>query len=320
MKIMITGSIAIDYLMTFPGRFTEHILPDKLDTISLSFLVTDMAIRRGGVAPNIAYTMALLGEQAKVFATVGEDFSDYGAWLRENGVNTALIRKVPGVNTAAFFANTDLDNNQIASFYPGAMGHAAELSFHDLQGAKPDLAVISPNDPAAMVKYVQECVELGIPYLYDPSQQLVRMDGADIRAGVEGAHALFVNEYEFSLIEKHTGLSLEEIRSKVNLLVITLAEKGARVYAGDQTYEVEAYPPERIVDPTGVGDAFRGGFLAGLSKGFSSALCAKIGSLAATYVLEQQGTMDHSYTPAEFVARFRKVFDDQGALDSLISE
>lgn len=256
MDIILTGSVAYDYLMTFPGRFTDHILPDKLDTISLSFLVTDMVRRRGGVAPNIAYTMALLGASSKVFATVGEDFGGYGAWLKEHGVDLSLVKTIEGVNTASFFANTDEVNNQIASFYPGAMGHAGELSFHELKGDAPDLVVISPNDPAAMTKYAQECVELGYLYLFDPSQQIVRMSSDEIRQGVEGAYALFTNEYEYSLIEKHTGMGKQEILSHVELLVVTLGEKGARIYHGGQEIEVEAYPPERILDPTGVGDAF----------------------------------------------------------------
>ncbi len=319
MNILLAGSIAYDYLMKFPGRFTDHILPDKLESLSLSFLVESMVRQRGGVAPNIAYTMALLGGRPRLFATVGEDFEEYRAWLESKGVDTSLVRVVPDVHTASFFANTDRENNQIASFYPGAMGYAAELSFYDLDEEQhPDLVVISPTDPAAMTRYVRECQELFIPYIYDPSQQIVRLEGEDLQTGIEGAKALFANEYEFSLIQKHTGMSEQDIRDYVEFMVITLGEKGARIYVDDEEIDIPAFPPEKIVDPTGVGDAFRGGFLTGLSHGWSWALCGLAGSLAATYCLEQNSPQGHNYTPAEFVARFRQQFDDDGQLDDLL--
>ncbi len=317
MKIILTGSVAFDYLMTFPGRFTEHILPDKLDTISLSFLVDSMVRFRGGTAPNIAYTLALLGERPVVFAAVGEDFDEYRAWLESKGVDTRLMRVISGVNTASFFANTDLDNNQIASFYPGAMGHSTELSLHDLEEAV-DLVTISPSDPVAMTQAAEECKALGIPYLYDPSQQIVRLSGEELRRGVEGAQSLFVNEYEFGMLQNRTGMSAADIQASVDLLVVTLGAKGARIQAGDETMTVPVVPPTRILDPTGVGDAFRGGFLTGLSRGWGWELCGQLGALAATYVLEEQGTQSHSYTKEEFITRFREYFDDGGVLDELI--
>lgn len=317
MNIVLAGSVAYDYLMTFPGRFKEHFLPDQIDTLSVSFLVETMVKRRGGIAPNIAYTLALLGTSSKIFATVGEDFSEYYAWLEEQGIDTSLIKVIPGVNTASFFANTDLDNNQIASFYPGAMGHSAELSVHDLD-EKPDLVVISPVDPGAMVKTARECVELNVPYLYDPSQQIIRLSGEELLEGVKGAHSVFVNEYELGMLTKKTGLTQAEINEYVDYMVVTLGEKGAAIYVGDQTYHVPVVPPAAIADPTGVGDAFRGGFLAGLSHGFDWELCGQMGALAATYVLEQHGTQTHAYSREEYIARFRKHFDDAGALDALL--
>src|SRR4030066_343393 len=193
MNIVLTGSVAYDYLMTFPGYFRDHLLPDKLASVSLSFLVDSLIRQRGGIAPNIAYTMALLGGRPRVMATVGEDFEDYRKWLADHGVDTTEMKVVSGVFTASFFANTDRANAQIASFYPGAMAYAAQLSFHTLPAPRPDLAVISPNDPGAMQQYIRECRELGIPYLYDPSQQLVRMAGLELREGIEGAFSLFVN-------------------------------------------------------------------------------------------------------------------------------
>jgi adenosine kinase len=199
------------------------------------------------------------------------------------------------------------------------MAYAAQLSFHALPAPRPDLAVISPNDPAAMQQYIRECRELGIPYLYDPSQQLVRMAGPELREGIEGAFALFVNDYESGLVEKMTGLDVAGILKYVRLLVITRGEQGSTIYADGQEYHVPVVPPTRIVDPTGVGDAFRGGFLAGFSRGWDWQLCGQMGALAATYCLEQKGTQAHEYTPAEFVARFRLHFDDQGRLDALLN-
>ena len=317
MNILITGSVAYDYLMTFPGYFKDHILPEKLDSLSLSFLVETLNRRRGGVAPNIAYTLALLGERPHIMATVGEDFEDYRAWLEGKGVDTARMQVVPGIFTASFFCNTDRANAQIASFYPGAMGYAARLSFHDLTAPYPDLAVISPNDPLAMQQYMAECREMGIPYLYDPSQQIVRMTGADLKNGIQGAYALFVNDYEFGLVQKMTALTAQDILNDVKLLVVTRGEHGATIYADGREVSVSVVPPERIADPTGVGDAFRGGFLAGYSRGWDWQTCGQMGALAATYCLEQYGPQGHTYTPAQFVERFRQHFDDEGKLDIL---
>ncbi len=317
MDIVLTGSVAFDYLMTFPGLFKDYFLPDKLDSISLSFLVDSMVRRRGGISPNIAYTLALLGGKPRVMATVGEDFSEYRAFLEGVGVDTTLMKVIPGEFTASFFVNTDQSNAQIASFYPGAMDRAGELSFHDLD-ARPDLVVISPNSPDAMVKYPRECQELGIPYLYDPSQQIPRMRGSDLRKGVEGAHALMVNDYEFELIKKHTGMSETEIWAGRHFTVITRGGEGAFIYVDGDEFHTPVVAPEKIADPTGVGDAFRGGFLTGYSHGLTWDVCGKIGALAATYCLESIGTQEHRYTPEEFVTRFREHFDDGGVLEVLV--
>ncbi len=315
--ILLTGSVAYDYLMTFPGDFRQHILPDQLESISLSFLVETMVKRRGGIAPNIAYTLALLGGRPQVFATVGEDFEDYRRWLEDNGVDTRYAQVVPGKFTASFFATTDQNNAQLASFYPGAMGEAASLSLHELE-SPPALVVVSPNDPAAMEKYIRECQELNWPYVYDPSQQIVRASGEVLRAGLSGATALFVNEYELGMIENKTGLSQAEVLSQVDFAVVTRGPRGATIYAGDQTYTVEATPTDQIVDPTGAGDAFRGGFLTGYSRGWAWPLCGQLGALAATYCLESDGPQGHHYSRAEFVQRFRTHYDDGGLLKELL--
>jgi adenosine kinase len=319
MDIVLTGSVAYDYLMTFPGLFNEQILPERLGSISLSFLVDSMTRQRGGIAPNIAYTMALLGERPRVMATVGEDFSDYRAWLDSVGVDTSLLMTIPGEFTASFFATTDRVSAQIASFYPGAMAHAATQSLTGL-ARKPELVVVSPNDPAAMTKFTAECRALGVEYLYDPSQQVLRLEGSELARDLEGAHFLFCNDYEFELISKKTGFDLKQILERVKVLVITRGKNGAHLYTGGDEYFVATVPEEEIIDPTGVGDAFRGGFLTGYSHGWDWVLCGQIGSLAAVYCLEQRGPQSQTYTAKEFVARFRRHFDDQGKLDILLNE
>jgi adenosine kinase len=317
MEILLTGSIAFDYLMKFPGYFRDHILPDRLDSLSLSFLVESMVRQRGGIAPNIAYTMALFGKRPRLFATAGEDFEEYRVWLESNGVDTTGVRIVPGEYTASFFANTDRANSQIASFYPGAMAYAGDLSLYDLPGIRPDLVVISPNDPKAMIRYVQESQEMVIPYIYDPSQQIPRLSDDDLRAGLDGALALFVNHYELCMIQNRTQLGFEAILSGTQFAVVTHGEQGSIVFQGDKEYPIPVVPPEQIIDPTGVGDAFRGGFLTGYVHDIDLELCGRMGSLAAAYCLEQQGPQSHTFTPEEFITRFRKHFDDGGMLDKL---
>jgi adenosine kinase len=317
MDILITGSVAFDYLMTFPGHFKEVILPERLASISLSFLVDSMSKQRGGVAPNIAYTMALLGERPRVMATVGEDFGEYRPWLEARGVDTELMCVIPGVFTASFFATTDQDSAQIASFYPGAMGYAATQSLRDLK-SRPDLVIVSPNAPDAMMKFPAECRELGIDYLYDPSQQVLRLEGNELARDMEGARFLFCNDYEFGLISKKTGWSLDQILGHVNTLVITRGKDGADLYSGKHAVHIPTVPEDEIVDPTGVGDAFRAGFLTGYSRGFDWKLCGEIGSLAAVYCLEQRGPQSHNYRREQFIKRFRCHFDDGEKLDELL--
>lgn len=311
MNIVLSGSVAFDYLMSFPGHFREHILPEKLESISLSFLVDSMVRQRGGNAPNIAYTLALLGHKPQIFATVGEDFEEYRLWLESKGVDTTWARVIPGVYTASFFCNTDSSNAQIASFYPGAMAYADSLSLHELKDDLPDLFIISPNDPGAMRKYVKECQELGISYIYDPSQQIVRLNGEDLSEGINGALALFVNDYEFALIQKTTQMSLEDILDKVEFLVITRGKDGAIVYTGkDGVFNIPVIPPSKIADPTGVGDAFRGGFITAYINGMDLETCGRYGVLAATYCLEQAGPQGHLYTLDEFITRFHAYYSE----------
>jgi len=306
MNIIVTGSIAFDYLMSFPGSFSEHLLPDHLARVSVSFLVDSMDKRRGGCAPNIAYTLALLGERPRLMGTAGQDFEEYRRWLEAAGVDTSLVKVVDGKFTASFFCSTDKDGNQIASFYTGAMAHAGELSFRAVEGC--DLAIISPNDPAAMVQYAAECRTVSIPYLFDPSQQVARLSAEELREGVAGAYIVVCNDYEFEIIRQKTGMSEADLLRHTEALVVTRGEQGASILTSDRTIQIPAVPPRRIVDPTGVGDAFRAGFMKGLAMGAPYEVCGRLGSVAATYVLEHLGGQSHAYTLEEFAARYKEHF------------
>ena len=302
MSIVVTGSIAFDYLMSFPGKFTEHFLPEHMNRVSLSFLVDTMDKRRGGCAPNIAYTLALLGERPRLMATAGQDFEDYRRWLQSAGVDTSLVRDVPGKFTASFFCSTDNDNNQIASFYTGAMANAGELSFRDVPDAM--LAIISPNDPGAMTQYAEECRTLKVPFIWDPGQQCARMSGPELRDGLIGAAIVICNDYELELLRQKTSLGEDAMLEHVGALVVTKGEEGCSIYSPAGREDVRAVEPERIVDPTGVGDAFRGGFMKGLAAGADFRVCAQLGAVAATYALEHMGGQSHAYSWDEFAARY----------------
>jgi adenosine kinase len=309
-KIVVTGSIAYDYLMSFPGKFTEHFLPEHFSRVSLSFLVDSMDKRRGGCAPNIAYTLALLGERPRLMATAGQDFGDYRRWLDAAGIDTTLVKDVPDKFTASFFCSTDTANNQIASFYTGAMAHAGELSFRT--AGTVDLAIISPNDPGAMTQYADECRALGIRFIYDPGQQCARMSGEELMHGLSGAEIVICNDYELELIRQKTRLDDAGILARAKALVVTRGEHGSSVIRSSGRVDVPAVTPDRIADPTGVGDAYRGGFMKGLAAGADDAVCARLGSVAATFALEHLGGTSHAYTFADFSARYEKHF---GALE-----
>jgi adenosine kinase len=306
MNIVITGSIAFDYLMSFPGKFTEHFLPEHMSRVSLSFLVDSMDKRRGGCAPNIAYTLALLGERPRLMGTAGQDFDEYRRWLESAGVDTSLVREVAGKFTASFFCSTDADNNQIASFYTGAMANAGELSFRTAGPC--GLAIVSPNDPGAMLQYAEECRALKIPYIWDPGQQCARMSGDELRDGQVGSRLVICNDYEFELIRQKTGVDEESILEQTETLVVTRGEHGCIIYERDGQVDVPSVPPHRIVDPTGVGDAFRGGFMKGMAHNADLEVCARLGGVAATYALEHLGGQSHAYSWPEFRDRYEAHF------------
>ena len=314
MSVIVTGSIATDYIMKYPGRFLEHILPEQ-GKISVSFLVEDKQMSRGGIGPNIAYTMALLGEQPRLMGTVGQDFGDFRAWLEQQGIDTSLVVVYPGEFTATFNVITDLELNQIAGFHAGAMSRGRELTYRGLDVSAIDYTIISPHDPEGMLRNCAECRELGIRFIFDPSQQLARFNGEQVLAGMVGAYAMTVNDYELELVKSKTGLSEAGILDRIELLVVTRGADGATLMSRQRRVDVPVATPRAIADPTGVGDAFRGGLLTGLVRGYPWEVTGRIGALAATYCLEHVGTMNHRYTMAEFVARYRENFGDVPELD-----
>jgi adenosine kinase len=264
--------------------------------------------RRGGCAPNIAYTLALVGERPRLMGTAGQDFDDYRRWLDAAGIDTSLVRVIDGKFTASFFCSTDAVGNQIASFYTGAMANAGELSFRTL--ANRGIVIISPNDPGAMLQYAEECRTLGIPYVWDPGQQCARMSGDELRDGLVGATIVICNDYELELLRQKTSLDEAGILAHTRALVVTRGEHGCSIHETTGRTDVPAVTPHRIVDPTGVGDAYRGGFLKGLARGVSYEMCARLGSVAATFALEHLGGQSHSYTWGEFKARYEGQFGE----------
>ncbi len=317
MSVVLTGSIAYDYIMSFPGYFKDHILPEKIHEISVSFLVDSMKRQRGGIATNIAYNLALLGERPKVMATVGQDFAEYRRWLELHFIDTSAIIEIPDEFTASFFVSTDKDQNQIASFYTGAMAHAHLVSFKDHVNGDIELAVISPNDPRAMVQYVDQCKELGIPYIYDASQQIIRLDGEALREGCHGSKMIILNDYELEMLKNKTGWTQAEIAAQTETLIVTFGEDGSRILHAGRTIEIPAVKPRRLCEPTGVGDAYRAGIVKGMLHDLSWEFTGRVAALAATYALEEYGTQNHHYDLDEFISRFQQEFGDWQELDKL---
>lgn len=317
-KVVVTGSVAYDYLMRFPGKFRDVVVPDRLHRLSVSFLVDEMRRVRGGVAPNIAYGLALFGVTPSVLATAGQDALDYRAWLASEGVDVSDLKICDDVFTASFFVSTDEEQNQIATFYAGAMARASELTFRSFPAGSVALALICPSDPAAMRQHARECRELGIPFVYDPSQQVARLDGADLLDGIDGAAMLIGNEYELGVIEKKTGLSEAELAAKVPVLVITRGEEGATIAlrggsadepGGARTVRIPAAKLRtEALDPTGVGDAFRSGLVASRLRGLPWEEAGRVGAVAAVLCLETLGPQARRWRLEELLERYDESF------------
>jgi adenosine kinase len=319
MPVLLSGSIATDHLMHFPGRFADQLLADQLHQVSLSFLVDDLVVRRGGVAANIAYGMGQLGESPVLVGAVGQDFADYRSWLERNGVDCESVHVSLAHHTARFVCTTDEDMCQIASFYAGAMSEARNIELRPaIERTSAELVVISADDPAAMVRHSVEARELGYRFAADPSQQIARMSGEDLRALVEGAELLFTNDYEKNLLESKTGWNEADLEAQVSVRVTTHGKNGVDIAGRDfQTVHVPIAKERAKVDPTGVGDGFRAGLLTGRTWGLSWQRSAEIGSLLATLVLETIGTQEYEVKPLEFADRLAESYGDEAAADVL---
>ena len=318
MSLLICGSIATDHLMSFQGRFKDSLVVEQLDKLAVSFLVDDLEIRRGGVAPNMCFGLGLLGESPVLVGAAGEDFADYRSWLERHGVDCRSVHISESRHTARFVCTTDSSMAQFASFYPGAMSEARLIELRPIveRVGTPDFVLIAADDPEGMVRHTQECRQRGYPFIADPSQQLAFSDGALIRELIDGATYLFSNEYESHMIESKTGWSAQEIRDRVGTQVTTLGADGVRIFARDaETIEVKAATGVTAVEPTGVGDAFRAGFLAGLQWGFGHERSAQVGCVLAAYVVETVGTQEYTFTRPQFVERVRSAYGDPAAAD-----
>ena len=318
MKIGVAGSVGLDHLMTFSGKFTDSFVAGSLEKVSLSFLVDSLDVRRGGCAANICYGMGVLGLNPVLIAAVGKDWADYEAWLSRHGVDTSHALVSTTLYTAHFMVTTDDDLNQIASFFPGAMSEARNIELAPImeKTGRFDMVVISPDDPQAMLHHSEVCRKEGIPFAADPSQQMARMSGEEIKLLIDGASYLFLNEYELALAMQKTGWSDREILEHVKIRVVTLGSKGAKVESAAGEFVQVGVPQEKSkTDPTGVGDSFRSGFIAGLAWGLSHERCAQLGSLIATYVIETMGTQEYRFTSAEFVARFQATYGAEAAAE-----
>ncbi|MBQ0928094.1 PfkB family carbohydrate kinase [Saccharopolyspora endophytica] len=318
MRIAVTGSIATDHLMSYPGRFTDQLVADRLEQVSLSFLVDELEVRRGGIAGNITFGLGKLGVTSTLVGAVGQDFNDYRAWLDRHGVDTESVHVSETKHTARFLCTTDTDLNQIASFYAGAMAEAREIELKpvaDRLGGL-DIVVISANDPEAMVRHTEECRDRGYDFLADPGQQLARMEGEDIRKLVDGAQYLFTNEYEHGLLLQSTGWTKDDVLGRVGKWVTSLGAKGVQVEAkGEPTLLVEPPKEKQKGDPTGVGDALRAGFLAGLKGGLGLERSLQLGCTLATVSLETDGPQEYDVERDSFLARIAEAYGDEAAAE-----
>jgi adenosine kinase len=308
-KVLVCGSIAYDNIMDFPGLFREQILPDKIHALNVSFLVNSLKRVRGGTAPNIAYSLSLVGEKPVILGTAGKDFYEYRDWLAKNGVDTSYIKVVEGDYTATCYITTDMSNNQITGFYPGAMALDPQLSLKDMDLTGISLVLIAPTEPGAMTKWTVECQELGVPYMYDPGMQIPRLSSMDLKNGIMGARIAIFNEYEYDLMKEKTGLLEDEILNNVDILVITLGEKGSILCGRNQKVQVKAASPVRVVDPTGAGDAFRAGLIKGYLEGASLERMGRYASVSAVYAVEHKGATEHRYTMDDYKIRYKENYN-----------
>ncbi|SFI86835.1 adenosine kinase [Amycolatopsis sacchari] len=316
-RIAVSGSIATDHLMHFPGRFADQLIADQLHRVSLSFLADDLVVRRGGIGANVAFGLGVLGVRPVLVGAVGEDFADYRSWLERHGVDTSGVLVSEVAHTARFVCTTDEDLNQIATFYAGAMAEARNIELGPIADRVGELGLvlISPDDPEGMLRHAEECRQRGYEFAVDPSQQLARMDGEQARTFVEGAKYLFTNDYEWELLRQKTGWGEDEVLDHVGLRITTLGEKGVEIVSPTETLHIDAVPELTKADPTGVGDGFRAGFLAGLHGGLSLERAAQLGSLIAVLVLETIGTQEWHLDKANGLKRIAEAYGQDAAVE-----
>ena len=309
MPVVCSGSVAYDYILTFKGRFADHILPEKAHILNLSFLVDSMVKRKGGVAGNYAYSFQLLGYPSAVLATAGDDGADYRAFLEGLGVDCRGLRLLEGEHTASGFSTVDLDHNGIWGYYGGAMNQAAILGLDDTV-PNPEAVIIGPNAPDAMFRLVGECRERGVPFIFDPAHQLPHLTKQHLEDCAQGAWILIGNDYELELIQERTGRDVNGLLELSEMVVTTLGADGSRIRTRDREVRIPTAAAREVVDPTGAGDAYRAGLVSGLLRGLPPERAGRIAGLAGTYAVEQPGTMEHHYTREEFAARYREAFGE----------
>lgn len=307
MAILATGSVAFDYILTFEGRFRDHIMPEQAHILNLSFLVKSLEKRRGGVAANYAYNLALMGCPAAILATAGPDAASFKEWLQSRGIDCSGLVLLEDEITATGFSTTDLDDNQIWGYYGGAMLKAGRLGLAD-SAAAVDAVIVGPNAPDAMLRLAQECRDRGLPWVFDPAHQLPHLEAGDLEAAARGAWILIGNDYEMELLRQRTGRTKESLLELSQLVVTTLGRKGSRIHSHQGTIEIPSAPAAQELDPTGAGDAYRAGLIAALRRGLSLEDAGRVASLAATYVVEQVGTIEHAYTLEQFARRYQEAF------------
>ncbi|MBI2593778.1 carbohydrate kinase family protein [Candidatus Daviesbacteria bacterium] len=309
-KIIVTGSLAFDLIMDFPGKFLEHIDTSKLHILNVSFLVESLKKERGGNSANMAYTLSLLSVGTTILSSAGNDFEPYDKFLKENGIDSSEIKIIPEDSTATAVIMTDQSDNQISAFYPGAMRQNINLSLKNLKN-KADFAVLTPDLPEAMVKFASECRELQIPYLFDPGMQLPALTNEQLKTGIEGAEILIGNDYEMGVIKKRLFLTELDLLSKVKILITTLGDRGSIVQTRTQEFTIVAVKTQNVPDPTGAGDAYRSGFLAGYLRDFDLKTCGQMGSVASCFAIEKYGTTNHKFSISEFKKRYSDNFGEE---------
>lgn len=307
MRILVSGSLAYDRIMDFPGRFADHILPDKIHVLNVCFMVNGLTERFGGTAGNIAYNLHLLGEQPLILATAGRDFGPYEEWLRSLGLPLDGIRLIPEEFTASAYITTDLSDNQITGFNPGAMKHPSGYALDGLDPRRA-LAIIAPGNLEDMLTYSRLYKERQVPYIFDPGQSIPAWGGGELKEMATGAWALIVNDYELELFQQKTGLTFAQLLELTPTLIVTQGDQGSQVFEGGERHQIPALPPRQVVDPTGAGDAYRAGLIKSLTRGLPWPEAACLGAAVASFAVEKAGTQEHRFTLAEVAERYAQAF------------